>query len=777
MVGKTETILNQIGKTPLVPIIRLNPNKDVQILAKLESFNPGGSIKDRPALYMIEEAEKTGELTTNKIILEATSGNTGIGLALVAAVKGYRILLTMSESVSKERVKILKALGAEIHFTPDRLGTDGAIEYVYALLREEPEKYWLADQFNNDANWMSHYHGTAMEIWKQTNGRLDVVVAAMGTTGTLMGLSRRFKELDPEVQIVGVEPYLGHKIQGLKNMKESYQPGIFEKKRLDRIIHIDDEEAYQTSRTLARKDGLFVGMSSGAALAAARRIAGEITKGRIVVILPDGGERYLTTPLFVTKKKSGLRIYNTFTRKKEEFIPIEEDKVTMYSCGPTLCQLIQLGKCRRFLSSDLIRRYLEFKGYEVTLVMNVTDLDDTTIEGAEKSGAQLKDFTEKYYQAFMGDLDTLNIKRAAKYPRASDHVDDMINFTRKLLEKGYAYEKFHSIYFDISRFRDYGKLSRIDLEKIRLGKTVDLDQYEKENPRDFTLLKRSKLNELKKGIFYQTPWGNIRPGWHMECSAMAMKHLGPTYDIHTSGVDLMFPHHENVIAISQAITDRPLANYWVHNELVMINGKKTQDVSKDDGLTLRDLLGQGYTGREIRYLLISRHYRKPLFFSLSKLAAARNTIAHLDKFVQKLHFAKPGPTEPEMDQVVYDLRHNFSESMDNDLNIAAALAALFEFTHRVNRIMDQNGLSPSDREKVLKALGRINSVLGVMDLEPASADEDIDSLIQKRERARKDNEWDTADRLRKELRNRGIEVIDTSQGPVWRKIEGLDKMT
>ncbi|MEE4354406.1 MAG: cysteine synthase, partial [Desulfatiglans sp.] len=324
MSERIKDILGQIGNTPLVSLKKMSPNRNIEILAKVESFNPGGSVKDRPALYMIEEAEKSGELTKDKTILEATSGNTGIGLALVAAVKGYRILLTMSESVSKERINILKALGAQIQFTPDRLGTDGAIEFAYKLARDEPENYWLADQFNNEANWMAHYRGTAMEIWDQADGAVDVVIASMGTTGTLMGLSRRMKELDPEVRIVGVEPYLGHKIQGLKNMKESYRPGIFEKNRLDRIIHIDDEEAFETSRLLAKKEGLFVGMSSGAVMAGAFRLAREMDQGRIVAILPDGGERYLSTPLFMDKKKSGLKIYNTLSRKKEEFIPIEE---------------------------------------------------------------------------------------------------------------------------------------------------------------------------------------------------------------------------------------------------------------------------------------------------------------------------------------------------------------------------------------------------------------------------------------------------------------------
>ncbi|MCF8144224.1 MAG: cysteine--tRNA ligase [Deltaproteobacteria bacterium] len=769
MTEGTKNILDQIGGTPLVPITALNRNRNVQILAKLESFNPGGSIKDRPALYMIEAAEKSRELTRDKIILEATSGNTGIGLALVAAVKGYRILLTMSEAVSEERVKILKALGAEVAFTPAHLGTDGAIEHGYQLLREHPGTYWLADQFNNEANWMAHYYGTATEIWEQTGGDFNAVIATMGTTGTLMGISRRFREMNPRIQIIGVEPYLGHKIQGLKNMKESYRPGIFEKARADRIINIDDEEAFETARLLARKEGLFVGMSSGAAVAVALKVAGEMDSGRIVVILPDGGDKYLSTPLFTARKKSGLRLYNTLTRRKESFVPQEENRVSIYACGPTLCQMIDLNHCRRLLFSDLIRRYMELKGYDVTLVMNVTDLDDRTIEGAEKAGISLREFTDGFYDVLMADIDSLGIKRATAYPRPSEHVDDMIAFTQKLLEKGYAYEKLRSIYFDISRFKDYGKLSRIDLDKIRLGKTVDLDQYEKENPRDFTLLKRSTLNELKRGIFFKTIWGNVRPGWHIECAAMALKHLGPTHDIHTSGVALIFPHHENSIAISQAVTDKPLANYWLHNEPVMDDNSRPAEATENGRVTLRDLMARGYSGREVRYWLLSRHYRKPIFFSRAKLDGVRNTLSHLDTFVQKLHSARPGPIDPEMDQTIYALRQKFIESMDDDFNVAPALASLFQFTRTVNKKMDRSGLDPSDREKVLTALGRVNSVLGIMRLKPPAEDAAVEELVQRREAARAKKEWALADDLRQQLKGMGVEVIDTKEGPVWRK--------
>ena len=767
--AKHNNVLDHIGWTPLVPLRQLNTNRNVQILAKLESFNPGGSVKDRPALYMIEEAERTGELTKDKIILEATSGNTGIGLSLVAAVKGYRILLVMSEAVSEERKKILKAMGADLQFTPAHMGTDGSIEFAYNLAREEARKFWLADQFNSEANWLSHYHGTAEEIWDQAGGDLDMIVASMGTTGTLMGLSRRLKEVNPAVQIIGVEPYMGHKIQGLKNMKESYPPGIYDRKRADRILHVDDGEAYETARLMAKKEGLFVGMSAGAAMAVALKLAREMKEGRIVVILPDGGERYLSTPLFVDRKTSGLCMYNTLTRRKDPFIPIQEDRVTLYSCGPTLCQDLHIGQARQLVFSDLLRRYLEYKGYEVTHVVNVTDIDDRTIEGAGREGVGLKEFTEKYYQGFLKDLDSLLVKKATAYPKASEHIEDMIQFSEKLLDKGYAYEKFRSLYFDISRFRDYGKLSRIDLDKIQLGKTVDLDRYEKGNPRDFTLLKRSTLSELKKGIFFQTKWGNVRPSWHLECPVMAIKFLGDTHDIHTGGADLVFPHHENAVALGRAITGKPLANYFLHHELVMVDGKKPAGGKENGYTTIKNLLKGGYTGRAIRYWLISHHYNKPISFSLAKLDNAKKTLSNLDKFIKKVFFCRSGETNPEMDQVVYNLNHEFSEAMDDDLNTSQALAALFEFTRNVHRIVDQKGLSQEDRQRVTEALAAVNSVLEIMDLSEPQADDAIEALIRNRELARKAKDWEMSDRIRQELKGMGIEVTDTKDGTMWRR--------
>jgi cysteinyl-tRNA synthetase len=287
-----------IGNTPLVPLKRINPNPDVELYAKLEKNNPGGSIKDRIALSMIEEAEKSGELTPGKTIIEATSGNTGIGLAMVAAVKGYPVMLAMSEGVSSERHKILAALNAEFLLTPAAEGTDGAIERVYELVAAEPDKYYLTDQYNNPANYLAHYHGTAPEIWQQTHGRITHFVAAMGTTGTVIGCSKRFRELDPRIRIIGVEPYLGHKLQGLKNLKEAYVPGIYDPVALDEKINIDDEAAFEMVRRLAREEGLLVGMSAGAAAAVACQLAQQIESGVIVAIFPDSGERYLSTPLF-----------------------------------------------------------------------------------------------------------------------------------------------------------------------------------------------------------------------------------------------------------------------------------------------------------------------------------------------------------------------------------------------------------------------------------------------------------------------------------------------
>ncbi len=293
------SILSAIGNTPLIELNKLNSKKPkVRILGKLEGANPGGSVKDRPAYWMIKKAEESGRLTKGKIILEPTSGNTGIALAMIGAAKGYPVKLCMPECVSTERQRILEALSAEVALTPAKEGTDGAIRKAHQLLDAEPDKFYMPNQFENEANVLAHYETTAPEILSQTNGQIDVLVAGMGTTGTLMGVYKFFKEKKPEVKIIGIEPPEGHTIQGLKNMKESIVPKIYNPKMMDEKITIDDGQAFETTRALAAKEGVFVGLSSGAAVAGALRIAKDMTSGTIVVILPDRGDRYLSTTLF-----------------------------------------------------------------------------------------------------------------------------------------------------------------------------------------------------------------------------------------------------------------------------------------------------------------------------------------------------------------------------------------------------------------------------------------------------------------------------------------------
>jgi cysteinyl-tRNA synthetase len=776
------SILEKIGNTPIILINRINAAKKIKIYAKLESFNPGGSVKDRIALSMIESAEKSGELTPDKIVLEATSGNTGIGLAMVCAVKGYRCQLVMPESASIERRKIMEAYGAEILLTPAKKSTDGAIEQAYIMAREHPDRYFLTDQFNNEANWQVHYRTTGPEIWEQTGGKVTDVIATLGTTGTAMGLCKYFTEQHPKVRVTAVEPFLGHKLQGLKNMKESYKPGIFDKNLPFQIINIPDDESFKMSRELAHREGIFVGMSSGAAMCAALTRAEQIKEGLIVVILPDGGEKYLSTSLFSAKEEERkdavpeekLRFYNSLTKKKEAFRPISGKKVTFYACGPTAHEHANLSHCRRFIVADLINRVLESKGFKVQFYMNFTDLDDNTIRGAEKSRQPLPEFTESYIREFKADMDALGVKNATGFPRASQHVEAMIDISARLIEKGYAYEKHGSIYFDISKFKRYGKLSGIDLSKIQVGKTVDLDDYEKDSPVDFTLLKRSTLSELKQGIFYKTEWGNVRPGWHIECAAMSTHYLGETIDIHTSGRDLIFPHHENEIAIAEALTGKPLANYWLHSEQLLVEGRKMSSESRNL-LTLKDLLNKGYSGREIRFLLIGTHYRKPLHFSFRKLDEARKNLRRLDEFTQKLLCLPPGLPHPKVAAYLSDMEEKFCGALANDLNMSRALGAIFDFMKKINPILSKGQLDLEQKKYILEAFEKINSILNLLKLKECPLAPEIDRLIKDREEARKNKDWERADTVRNELARKGFEIVDTPKGPVWKEIEKMEQ--
>jgi len=764
-----KSIIESIGNTPMVEICRLNPNKKIRVFAKLESANPGGSIKDRTALFMIENAEKRGELTPAKTILEATSGNTGIGLAMIAAAKGYKLCLTMSEAASDERKKILRAMGAELHFTPANQGTDGAIEVAYKMLRENPDKYFGTDQFNSQDNVAAHYYGTAQEIWEQTGGAVTMVVSSLGTTGTAMGISKRLKELNRKIKIIGVEPYLQHKIQGLKNMKEAYRPGIFDKARLDEKVNILDEDAFEMSRRLAREEGILTGMSSGAAMFVAAQKALQLEEGVIVVIFPDSGERYLSTELFSFKEDlSTFSLYNILKRRKDLFKPIKADEVRMHTCGPTVHDAPHLGNYRRLVVSDLICRYLIYKGYKVKHVLDIVDLSDKSIKGAEREGMDLPEYSDKYLKIFLEDAQFLNISQNNIYVKASENIEDMLKIVEKLVDKNYAYEKLHSVYYDISKLADYGLLSNIDLGKTRPGKTIDLDEYEKDHPMDFALLRRSNLGELKRGIYYKTKWGNVRPGWHLECSAISNKYLGSTYDIHISGADETFPHCENILAINKAISGHSGASYWINVELIMVDGKKMSR-SLNNALPLVELRKAGYSGRDIRFFLLAMHYRKPLNYSDSALPTAKNTVKKINIFISRLSaIGIDGDALAEVDQLIYDLKNKFGTALDDDLNIAGVLSAIFDFIGKINPPLAQGMIMKNDARKILAALANINEVLGIMDFEAQVPRSEISELIAKREEARKKSDWQEADLLRNRLAELGVDVLDTHQGAIWR---------
>ncbi len=763
-------ILECIGKTPLVRINKLNSNPSVAVLAKLESMNPGGSVKDRPALKMIEEAERRGELVPDKTIIEATSGNTGIGLAMVAAVKGYKLVLAMPETASLERRKILKALGAEILLTPGELGTDGAIEKVYELVREYPDRYFMPDQFNNPDNMMAHYETTGREIFDDTDGKVNVVVVTLGTTGTSMGVSKALKELNPEIKVIGVEPYMGHKIQGLKNMKESYKPGLFDKSVLDEVMFIDDDDAFETSRQLARKEGIFVGMSSGAAMFVALEVAKKMESGIVVALLPDGGERYLSTNLFATTLEPDFSFYNFLTKKKDRFRTVEEGKVTMLTTGPTLDNLMHLGHCRRFVFADVIRRYLEYKGFDVRQVVNVIDIDERTIFGASKKNRDLTEFTSYYLETFFHDLEALKILPAHEYARASEHKDEMIRVVDKLFEKGLVYEKLRSVYFDISKCKTYGELSHVDPKNIRPSQVTEFESYEKLNPRDFALLKRASLDALKRGFYVKTSWGSVIPTWHASAAAIALTAFGSTIDIYASSTDFLFPHLENVLAVGQGVTGKLLANHWLLCEVILQNGKRMSHVA-NNAVTFRELLKKGYKGEEIRFWLLSSHYRNPIHFTHENLDKSRKALRRAQEFVRRVYFSETIETEdPVIQEIIYQFEQKFFDALADDLNTAKAFGALFQFIRQVNPYLDKSLLHRNHKEKILAIFKEINSIVQVFNLEFKPLSEEEKRLMEARDRARKEKNWAEADRIRDELLKRGIKVLDTPRGTRWERI-------
>ncbi len=753
------SIIDSIGNTPLVEIQKLNPVPGVKIFAKLEYMNPGGSIKDRAALYMLNQAEASGELTPEKTVIEATSGNTGIGLAMICAVKGYKIALAMAENASEERKRILKARGAKLILTPRHLGSDGAIEEVYRMAREHPDKYFLTDQYNNDANWQAHYHTTGPEILAQTGGRLDSVVATVGTSGTLMGLSRYLKEQNPNIRVICVEPYLGHGIQGLKNMKESYTPEIFDKSILDASVHIDDDTAFEAARQLARTEGLFVGMSSGAAMAGAIEEARRIKKGVVVTIFPDSGERYLSTSLFSVKKNIHLNLYNSLFHKKEPFEPRGDGDIGIYTCGPTIHRRLHIGQFRRYAFTDLLVRYLEYQQFKVNHVVNITDYDDKTIEGAMAAKTSLEGFTRPHLEDFKADLEQLGIRRAQAYPKVSEHFSEMTDLARVLVNQNHAYEKLHSVYFDLSRLKGYGQLSKVDVNKIRIGATVDLDEYEKQNPRDFTLLKRVRLSELKQGVGIKTEWGNVRPSLHLQCAAISMAYLGNGFDIHTGSRELMFPHHENEIAIARAATGDEFARFWVHCHPVRYDG--SLGAADIEDLTLDRLAGLGLDMKTIRFWLLSAHYRKPLVLSQKSLDDARFTLAKINRCIETLGAVAGRSTEEEIQQITYDIRQAVVSAMADDLKVPTLVSGLLSGVKKINRMISGNRIGPKGAERLIACFKDVDLVLNVLDFSKKTEySKDVNSLMEERETARRNHDWETADSIRKTIEAMGVPVHD-----------------
>lgn len=459
-----------------------------------------------------------------------------------------------------------------------------------------------------------------------------------------------------------------------------------------------------------------------------------------------------------------LKFYNTLSNRIEEFKEIKKGKVSLYTCGPTVYDYAHIGNFRTFVSQDLLKRYLLYLGYKVKHVMNITDVDDRTINKSNDLSIPLGQVTDKYIKAFFHDLETLNILKADVYPRATEHITDMIQTIEKLENSGYAYKKGNSVYFSIEQFKDYGRLANISKENLILGKSIDADHYDKDNIQDFVLWKGKKEGEP----FWPTKYGDGRPGWHIECSVMSMKYLGEHFDIHGGGVDLIFPHHENEVAQSQCATGKPFVNYWIHCQHLVLD---TQKMSKSLGnvFNLRDLLNEGYDPMVIRFLLLSTHYRKLLKFSFESLERSKQALKRVTDFIFALNGLKTGEGETKK---VFDLIEEnelkFKENMDNDLNISGAIGVFFEFIHKVNLIMDN--LKKTDIEAILAYVNRINSVIGVIKtVETETLDDQILKKVQLREKARKEKNFILADSLRDELKAMGVILIDTPDGVRWKQ--------
>ena len=448
-----------------------------------------------------------------------------------------------------------------------------------------------------------------------------------------------------------------------------------------------------------------------------------------------------------------MKVYNSFGREKQEFTPMKKGVVTMYTCGPTVYGLPHIGNYRSFFMADMITRYFKYKGYKVNFVMNITDIDDKTIRDSAKEGMALKDFTRKYEKVFLDGIDALNIQRATTYCRATEHIPEMISLIQELVDKGIAYVKKDGVYYSISKFKDYGNLSQVDLSGIKPNKCVMADEYDKENPQDFALWKSATKEELKRKTYFDSPWGKGRPGWHIECSAMSMKYLGHEFDIHTGGVDLLFPHHENEIAQSQGAGYR-FARYWLHGEHLLAGNRK---MAKSEGnfFTLTDLLKK-YDVDSIRYLFLSTHYRDKLNYTEEAMQNARSSVRKLKSALATLKQTELGSKkDPKLEKY----KEKFEAHMDDDFNTPLALRVVHDLAKY---------LVTNPTKKGLELLEKLLSCFGLFE-EEEKLSKEIEQLIKEREKARKAKDWKKADDIREELKKKGIELDDTPSGTIWKK--------
>jgi len=463
---------------------------------------------------------------------------------------------------------------------------------------------------------------------------------------------------------------------------------------------------------------------------------------------------------------SSLRFTNTLTRSVELFEPLNPPEVHMYTCGPTVYDFAHIGNFRAYVFEDLLRRYLKYRGYRVTQVMNLTDVDDKTIRGSSAAAVPLDEWTRQFKDAFFEDIDTLNVERAEVYPAATEHVDDMVELIKRLQSAGHTYTADGSIYFKISTFPDYGKLAHIDIDELSAGAScrVDTDEYEKEDARDFALWKT--WSEEDGDVYWDTELGRGRPGWHIECSAMSMRYLGTTLDIHTGGVDNIFPHHENEIAQSEAATGQPFVRYWLHCAHLLVDNHK---MSKSLGnfYTPRDLFERGYKPMAVRYALISTHYRQPCNFTFDGLEAAGHAVARLREL--RLRLSECGGDGDDPAALIDNARTEFIEVMDDDLNISGALGVLFDFVREMNRRIDAGQVGSNGSKEAVAFLDEIDTVLGVMGDKTVEAPQHVIDLVKQREAARRDKDFTLADRLRDQIGEAGYTVEDTPDGPRVKK--------